>query len=95
MSAYKKLVALKIKPRDINVLLASRNSLRWYRDNVAAGVYAEIDGETWLIDPYTGERRCRIPDWRAWAIDDANKVASKYPPDVAKTILALIGASER
>lgn len=95
MNTYESLVALGIKPRDVNTLLACRNTLSWHRANVAAGVYAEVDGDTWLIDPYTGERRCRIPDWRAWAIDDANKVASKYPPDVAKTILTLIGASER
>ena len=91
MNTYEKLVALKIKPRDIDTLLASRNVLSWHHANVASGAYVEIDGDTWLIDPYTGERRCRIPDWRAWAIEDANRIASKYPPEVAKTILTLIG----
>jgi hypothetical protein len=91
MNTYEKLVALKIKSRDIDTLLASRNVLRWHRANVASGAYVEVDGETWLIDPNTGERSSRLPRWRAWAIEDAKAVAARYPLEVAETILTLIG----
>lgn len=94
MTTYEKLVALKIKPRDIDTLLFCRNAIKWHRSNVAAGVYVEVNGITWLVDPATGARSSRLPSWRAWAIADAEKIAAGYPPDAAKAILNMLTIKE-